>query len=116
MKWYNEGEKNTKYFHSLEKRHFNNKAIRYLKIENDKKISTDSTTNSADVNDYDNIFFPEVKLSHNQKESGEGLLSATECFESLKKMESVTSPGTDGIPAEFIKCFGTICLPFCSSL
>ena len=23
VKWYNEGEKNTKYFHNLEKRHFN---------------------------------------------------------------------------------------------
>ena len=30
VKWYNEGEKNTKYFHCLEKRHFNSKTIRYL--------------------------------------------------------------------------------------
>ena len=28
VKWYNEGERNTKYFHSLEKRHFNSKTIR----------------------------------------------------------------------------------------
>ena len=28
IKWYNEGERNTKYFHSLEKRHFNCKTIR----------------------------------------------------------------------------------------
>ena len=28
VKWCNEGEKNTKYFHNLEKRHFNNKAIK----------------------------------------------------------------------------------------
>ena len=68
VRWYNEGEKNTKYFHSLEKRHFNSKTIRNLKIENDKKISTDSEildeakkyyeflymsiTNSDDVNNY----------------------------------------------------------------
>lgn len=66
MKWYNEGEKNIKYFHSPEKRHFNSKTIRYPKIENDKKLWTDSeildeakkyyeylymsTTNNAEVN------------------------------------------------------------------
>ena len=38
---YNEGEKNTKYFHNLEKRHFNSKTIRYLQSANGKKLSTD---------------------------------------------------------------------------
>ena len=33
IKWFNEGERNTKYFHSLEKRHFNCKTIRNLKTE-----------------------------------------------------------------------------------
>ncbi|CAH3184805.1 unnamed protein product, partial [Porites lobata] len=40
----------------------------------------------------------ETKLGNNQKESCEGLLSATECLESLKTMESGKSPGTDGSP------------------
>ena len=40
-KWYNEGEKNTKYFHNLEKRHFNSKTIKYLQSANGKKLSTD---------------------------------------------------------------------------
>ena len=105
MKGYNEGEKNTKYFHNLEKRHFNSKTIRYLQSANGKKFSTGEeildeaknyyehlyTTTSVDVNDYDNRFSPEVtetKLSNNQKESCEGLLPATECLESLKTMES----------------------------
>ena len=39
--WYNEGEKNTKYFLNLEKRHFNRKTIRGLKLENDTKIDSD---------------------------------------------------------------------------
>ena len=54
------------------------------------------------------FFFPEVtetKLGNNKKESCEGLLSATECLESLKTMESGKSPGTDGFPAEFYKVF-----------
>ena len=40
VKWYNEGEKNTKYFHNLEKWHFNSKTIRYLQSANGKKFST----------------------------------------------------------------------------
>ena len=41
VKWYNEGEKNTKYFRNLEKRHFNSKTIRYLQSATGKKLSTD---------------------------------------------------------------------------
>jgi len=33
-KWHNEGEKSTKYFLSLEKRHYNQGAISQLKLEN----------------------------------------------------------------------------------
>ena len=39
VKWYNEGQKNTKDFHNLEKRHFNSKTIRYLQSANGKKLS-----------------------------------------------------------------------------
>ena len=42
IKWYNEGERNTNYFHSLEKRHFNCKTIRNLKTENNIRISKDA--------------------------------------------------------------------------
>ena len=40
-RWYNEGEKNTKYFFELEKRHFNSKTIRNLKIDNNTMLNTD---------------------------------------------------------------------------
>ena len=39
VKWYNEGERNTKYFHSLEKRHFNSKTIRNLVTDNGTRNS-----------------------------------------------------------------------------
>ena len=51
-------------------------------------------------------------LGNNQKESCEGQLSATECLQSLKTMESGKSPGTDGIPAEFYKVFWEDVSPF----
>ena len=47
-----------------------------------------------------------MKLNYNyQKMSCEGLLSAAECLQSLKTMESGKSPGKDGLPAEFYKIF-----------
>ena len=124
VKWYNEGERNTKYFHSLEKRHFNSKTIRNLVTDDGTRVSTDveilqeaknyyeslytSITNNELCNEYDDIFFPEniqAKLTDDQKLSCEGELSATECFASLKRMEMGRSPGTDGLPAEFYKVF-----------
>ena len=45
-RWYNEGEKNTKYFLGLEKRHFNKKkkkkkTIKSLKLENGNSVGSD---------------------------------------------------------------------------
>ena len=124
IKWYNEGERNTNYFHSLEKRHFNCKTIRNLKTENNIRISKDaeilqeakifyeslysSKIDLSTSNEKEDSFFPEnhkIKLNYNQKMSCEGLLSAAECLQSLKTMESGKSPGTDGLPAEFYKMF-----------
>ena len=124
VKWYNEGERNTKYFHSLEKRHFNSKTIRNLVTDDGIRIFTDveilqeaknyyeslytSIIDKELSNEYDDIFFPEnieAKLTDDQKLSCEGELSAAECFESLKTMVMGRSPGTDGLPAEFYKVF-----------
>ena len=40
-RWYNEGEKNTKYFLNLEKRHFNKKTIKSLQLADNSIIKTD---------------------------------------------------------------------------
>ena len=125
IKWYNEGERNTKYFQSLEKRHFNCKTIRNLKTENNIRISKDAeilqeaktlyeSLYSSKIdplstsNEKEDSFFPEnnkIKLNYNQQMSCEGLLSAEECLESLKTMKSGKAPGTDGLPAEIYKIF-----------
>ena len=56
----------------------------------------------------EDIFFPKGNTllleAHKQKEC-EGLLTETECLESLKLMEANKSPGNDGLPAEFYKVF-----------
>ena len=113
---------------SLEKRPFNSKTIRNLVTDDGARISTDveilqeaknyyeslytSITNNELSNEHDDIFFPEnieAKLTDDEKLSCEGELSAAECFESLKTMEMGRSPGTDGLPAEFYRFFGTTC-------
>ena len=131
IKWYNEGERNTNYFHSLEKRHFNCKTIRNLKTENNIRISKDaeilqeaktfyeslyfSKIDLSTSNEKEDSFFPEnhkIKLNYNQKMSCEGLLSAAECLQSLKTMDQVNLLGQMAYRQNFIKCFGTMYLLF----
>ena len=40
-RWHNEGEKNAKYFLSLERRHFNTKTIKQLQLDDKSVINTD---------------------------------------------------------------------------
>ncbi|KAL9962757.1 hypothetical protein ACROYT_G031895 [Oculina patagonica] len=123
-RWYNEGEKNTKYFFGLEKRHYNSKTIRNLKINDNTVLNSDqeilnearrfyqtlytSNNSSTQETTCEDLFFRQnndCKISDEERKRCEGLLTAAECLESLKTMESNKSPGTDGIPAEFYKVF-----------
>ena len=122
-RWYNEGEKNTKYFLNLEKRHYRKGTISRLKKgENDfattdkeilhecesffkdlysSKMRTDLISPETDS------FFSEndTVLSNEERDSIEGLLTELECLNALKDMESDKSPGTDGLPSEFYQMF-----------
>ena len=130
-RWYNEGEKNTKYFLGLEKRHYNSKTTRNLKLDEDTILNSDqeilneamrfyqelyaSKTNCCQGHAFDNIFFPEgndCNINDIEREQCEGPLTAAECLESLKTMDSNKSPGTDGIPADFYKLFWNDIKPF----
>ena len=122
-RWHNEGEKNTKYFLNLEKRHFKKKTIKHLTLANDNVVNTDSeileeaksfyqnlysSANTQPDTTEENMFFPDgntLILNEQQQKQCEGFLTASECLESLKSMESNKSPGSDGLPAEFYKVF-----------
>ena len=56
VKWYNEGERNTKYFHSLEKRHFNSKTIRNLVTDDGIRIFTDVEILQEAKNYYESLY------------------------------------------------------------
>ena len=119
-RWYNEREKNTKYFFKLEKRH--SKTIRNLKIDDNITLNTDeeilneakrfyqalyASNNSSFQNvSGEDLFFQKENhctISDEERKLCEGLLTAAEFLESLKTMESNKTPGTDGIPVEFYK-------------
>ena len=54
------------------------------------------------------FFYPwanQYKLSLDEADSCEGLLTENECLEALKTTDSNKSPGNDGLPAEFYKAF-----------
>ena len=96
IKWYNEGEKNTKYFLNLEKRHFKLSTITQLKITDQKFITSDKEilaecetfykelyTSQENVIPTDSNFFQpenETFLDDNEATSCEGYLTEQECL------------------------------------
>ena len=122
-RWHDEGEKNTKYFLNLEKRHCRKGVISQLKLRENVFVTKDKEILSECENFYKNLykstidtrhlqtdsnFFGDLKvktLDPDEKAKSEGLLTRPECLESLKSMAPDKSPGTNGIPAEFYKVF-----------
>ena len=121
-RWYNEGEKNTKYFLNLEKRHFKQGTISQVKINHefvtlDKEILTECvsfyknlySSKSMTYEQNDTTFCPERDdesiIQEHDLTVCEGALTEKECLEALKDMRTEKTPGTDGLPAEFYKVF-----------
>ena len=122
-RWYNEGEKNTKYFLNLEKRHYKQGTISQIKLNDrdfvtsDEKILTECvsfyknlySSKSMTYDQNDTTFFPEredERTSHDHDLTAcEGVLTEKECLEALKDMGTEKTAGTDGLPAEFYKVF-----------
>ena len=100
-RWYNEGEKNTKCFLNLEKRHCKQGTITQLKgsdkvsIQSDEEILHECEAFyknlyglKVQVNDYPQDFFPATRevLSEESKQHCEDLLSLKECLEAVNGM------------------------------
>ena len=120
-KWFNEGEKNTKYFLNLEKRHYKESTIDQIKIGDNTFVTSDghilnecasfyknlyeSKSTTGNLLDTSVFFSCENSTALKEQNACEGLLSEKECLEALKTMESEKTPGTDGFPAKFYKVF-----------
>lgn len=120
-RWINEGEKNTSYFLGLEKKNQTNNTIKELKDVNNKKINTNSeiikeicnfyenlyTTKSIDCNKISN-YINDIKcptLNDQDKLICDALPTQDECKEAVFNVKNNKSPGLDGLPCEFYKCF-----------
>ena len=120
--WIEKGEKSTRYFLNLEKRNQRQKLI--TKIYNEKGEMVEGTKPiihtikeyyesmfcSCDlpVVCFDDILPQECetyKLSVNESNQCEGLITMKELMDTLKTMKNNKTPGTDGFPCEFYKFF-----------
>ena len=122
-RWHNEGEKNTKYFLNLKKRHFKNGVISQLKIGENKFVTSDKEILKECENFYRSLFRSQTDTDyiHNNKsffenstkkaldydamQTCEGLLTKSECLQALKTMKPDKNPASDGLPADFYKVF-----------
>ena len=118
-RWVESGEKNTKYFAELEKRHFESRVIHRLKVNNKdihnaKEILEEERKYYKQL--YDKVesetsthnFYPEdfeQKLTDDDSQKCEGAINENECVTALKSMKNNKSPGSDGITCEFYKIF-----------
>ena len=120
-RWMEEGEKSSKYFFNLEKRNGVKKELDSVKKERGvildrEKIleeiykyykelySRKKNPCSSEIDIYlDGVEFN--TLSEEDASSCEGLLTENECYKALMSMPNNKTPGSDGLSAEFYKCF-----------
>ena len=123
-RWYEHGERNSKYFYNLEKTNHRKKHITSLIINDDNKITNPkdilqeeerffrqiytSTNTDPDCPDFNEFFEIENALSEELAETCEGAMSISECERALKFMENNKAPGTDGLTPEFYRYFWDI--------
>ena len=116
LKWYEEGEKSTKYFLNLENRNKTKSSIRKLIIngntvmgedkilKNLKDFYTDKYSRRINVSEIEcfNYLndFKIPSLSNDEAQISEGPLTLNEILLALNSMENNKCPGNDGIPKE----------------
>ena len=124
VKWIEEGERNTKYFCSLEKSRGRQKVITRLQRESGETVSDQNEVLQEQVSFYkelynqktriqdvkeatgrfiENIAFP--RLEEIEANSCEGTVSIEETTNALKNLRNGSAPGSDGITIEFLKFF-----------
>ena len=117
-RWVENGERPTKYFFNLAKRNYKKKTIGEIRLQDDS-ITNDGNRILDQIENYyknlymsDHIFSNEEcdsfilnlkipKLSDEDRDNLEGLLTYDECKEVLETFQADKAPGEDGFTAEF---------------
>ena len=122
VRWYEEGEKNTSYFLSLEKRNKAKSHIHKIINTNDSEITDEKMILKEINNFYSNLYLKKSRksedeclqylasistpqLSSTDREACEGKITMQNCWEALMSMKDGKSPGNDGLTKEFFVCF-----------
>lgn len=114
--FYNEGEKNTKYFFGLEKARYNARARNQVntgnglitdpvKILREEAIFFQKLYKKGVEGDIKTLNESDVKLTNDQRDELDKELSIEELSRALKAMENSKTPGSDGLSADFYKVF-----------
>ena len=117
VKWYEEGEKNSRYFFSLEKARYNAKTC--FKIIDDQGQEYSETKDILKVQKdfYTTLYAQEkdvkftlknnfnIYVPHQIKEQQGVQITYQEIEEAIKTMKNNKTPGQDGIPVDFYKVF-----------
>ena len=120
--WYEEGEKCSKYFLSLEKRNKTSSCICKLLTENGQEIANPEHIRKQIKSFYENLYTKKSlqterecleyltrintpPLSESDKASCEEKLTLQNIWEALITMKNEKTPGNDGLTREFYVCF-----------
>ena len=121
-RWVEKGERTTKYFFNLERRNYNKKTISELRMENEMIIKNETqvldaiekcfkdlytSASSATQEEYDS-FIRELclpKLSDDERDELEGILTYDECKQVLETFQNDKPPDEDSFTIEFYKLF-----------
>ena len=122
IKWWEEGEQSTKFFHNLEKSRAKQKAWDKILDKNDQLQYGTSNILKRQVEFYKQLFTSEQNddnqnekaffldsidraLSESSKNKLDSDIQLSEIVSAIKKMPNGKSPGSDGLPVEFYKIF-----------
>ena len=118
VKWYEEGETNSKYFYALEKARYNSKTCITI-LEGEQEISNPFQILQLQRNFYSDLYSVDkeveftmenifgIKVPRDVKADQDEQISMSEIEMAIKKMNNNKTPGQDGLPVDFYKVFWT---------
>ena len=120
VKWYEEGERSSKYFFNLEKEHCKSSTVRKLLNKNGKYVHNPKDILNIQMQFYKDLYafhdcsnddveyllnIQGKKLSEIENTFCEGELTELECLNALNTFKNNKTPGNDGLTVEFYKHF-----------
>ena len=117
VRWYEQGEKNTKYFYALEKARYNSKTCFKIINENQEEITNPHSILEAQKDFYEELYKEDkdvnftwknstnIKVPKEIYEQQNLQISMKDLGEAMKTMNNNKTPGGDGIPVDFYKVF-----------